>query len=115
MYKEITEEEIKDKIFDNKVGLYFCYSDIQLEKEIKKCQPNNFICKKCMEINKKLYNIKSDNLVNIKGRVSKMNRGSYHCFGRYLSGEPSTQIEDCISKFSCKACQMLNKYSTYYN
>ena len=112
--EELTEEEKKDKIFDDKVGLYFCYSDIQLEKEIKKCEPNNFICKKCMEINKKLYNIKSDYLINIKGRVSKINKGSYHCFGHYLSGYPSNQIEDCINKFSCKACQTLDKYFKYY-
>ena len=64
-----------------------------------------------MGINKKRYNIKNNYLINIKGRVAKINKGSYHCFGHFLCG---IQIEDCVSKFSCEACKMLDLYSSYY-
>lgn len=108
-------EKIKDNKFNQKVGLIFCEKNIQINtergKEIKKCSPNIFMCKTCMEKNKRLYNIKSKYLININGRVSKINKGSYHCFGHFLIGNT---IEDCISKFSCKACTLLNLYTEYY-
>ena len=64
-----------------------------------------------MEKNKKMYNIQSKYLININGRVAKMNKGKYHCFGHFSVGN---QIEDCISKFSCKACKNLDTLSNYY-
>ena len=67
-----------------------------------------------MEINKKKYNLKDKYLININGRVAKINKGSYHCFGHFLCGYNENQIEDCISKFSCKACKLLDEYSNYY-
>ena len=112
---ELPEEETQGEIFNQSVGLYFCGEEINLENEgkaeTKKCEANNFICKKCMETNKKLYNIKSKYLINIKGRVAKINKGGYHCFGHFLC---DSQIEDCITSFSCMACNLLNKYSYYY-
>ena len=69
------------------------------------------MCKKCMEINKKHYNIKNKYLININGRVAKINKGSFHCFGHYLIGN---QIEQCISTFSCKACKLLDFCSKYF-
>ena len=63
-----------------------------------------------MELNKKRYEIKSNYVINICGRVSKINKGSYHCFGHFLCGN---QIEDCINKFSCKACKLIDEYNIY--
>ena len=64
-----------------------------------------------MLINKRKYNLKNSYLININGRVTKKNKGSYNCFGHFLLGN---QIEDCISKFTCKACKMINYYFEYY-
>jgi len=111
---DLDNEETKFTKFNNSLGLYFCGKEIKIENEIKKCAPNEFICKECMEVNKKKYNIKNDCLININGRVAKINEGSYHCFGHFLCGSKGNQIEDCISLFSCKACKMLNLYSKYY-
>ena len=103
--------------YNDKLGLYFCGKDVQIklgdEIHIKKCKPNEFICKECMEINKKKYNINDKYLININGRVAKINKGSYHCFGHFLCVKDN-QIEDCISKFSCKACKLLDKYSKFF-
>ena len=104
--------------FYSTLGLYFCGKNIKLKfenkVEIKKCAPNEFICKDCMEINKKKYNLKQNYLININGRVAKINKGSYHCFGKFLSGIEGNQIEDCIKSFSCRACKILNYYSKYF-
>jgi hypothetical protein len=111
---DLDNEETKFTKFNNSLGLYFCGKEIKIENEIKKCAPNEFICKECMRVNKKKYNIKNDCLININGRVAKINEGSYHCFGHFLCGSKGNQIEDCISLFSCKACKMLYYYSKYY-
>ena len=87
---------------DKKVGIYFCGRKININNEIKICSKNNFICKECMKINKKMYNIKAQYLININGRVAKINYNKYHCFGRFLK---SNNIEDCITNFSCEACK----------
>lgn len=112
---ELTEKEKEGRSFNESVGLIFCGKEIKLEKDgktvIKKCEPNNFICKECMEVNKKYYNIKNTYLINIKGRVSKLNKGSFHCFGHFNC---ENHIEDCATKFSCKACEILNTYEDYY-
>ena len=108
---ELDDKEINITKFDNSRGLYFCEKEIKIKNETKICAPNKFICKECMEINKKKYNIKDNYLININGRVAKINKRSYHCFGHFLY---KTQIEDCISKFSCKACKLLDIYSSYY-
>ena len=118
--KNICEIDILIKenlnIYNNDFGLCFCYKNIEFkiesEKKTIKCEPNTFICDKCMEINKNIYNIKKNYLINIIGRVAKINKGSYHCFGHFLCGN---EIEDCITKFTCKGCKILNEYSKYYN
>jgi len=101
--------------FYEKFGLYFCGENvsIQIGNNInkKKCSPNQFMCKECMEINKKKYCISNKYLININGRVAKINKGKIHCFGHFLN---KNRIEDCISKFTCKACNMLDLYSNYY-
>ena len=108
--------EVNDSQCNSSLGLYFCGNteEITIENKvnIKKCLPNEFICKKCMLINKRKYNLKNSYLININGRVTKTNKGSHHCFGHFLVGN---QIEDCISKFTCKACKMINYYLKYYN
>jgi hypothetical protein len=113
-FNELSEKEKESRILYIEVGLYFCGKEVKLEniKELKKCSPNEFMCKNCMDINKKKYNIKNHYLINIKGRVSKINKNHYHCFGHFLYG---TQIEDCVNKFSCEACKMLDSISSYYN
>lgn len=110
---KLSENDVNNCIYYYYIGQYFCDKEIQLEKENqkKRCRPNEFMCKSCMDLNKKKYNLKNNYLINIKGRVAKVNKGSYHCFGKFLCGN---QIEDCISKFSCEACKMLDLYSSYY-
>ena len=97
------------------LGLYFCGKKEQIkignQIESKICKPNEFICKQCMDLNKQKYNLKKKYLININGRISKINKGSYHCFGNFLIGN---QIEQCITKFSCNACKNLNINSEYY-
>ena len=102
--------------FINELGLHFCgnlinYENNEGKKESKKCCPNEFICKDCMKLNKEEYFIKKDYLININGRVAKINKGKYHCFGHFFVGK---QIEDCINKFSCEACNILDSISNYY-
>ena len=96
-------------------GLYFCEKEEQIKIgdkiEYKICKPNEFICKQCMDLNKQKYNLKKSYLININGRVSKINKGSYHCFGNFLE---KNIIEQCINKFSCIGCKNLNNYSEYY-
>ena len=111
---DLDNNKINFTKFDNSRGLYFCGKENKIENENKICAPNEFICKECMEINKKRYNIKDKYLININGRVAKINKGSYHCFGKFLSSSKLNQIEDCIYKFGCKACKLLDKYSNYY-
>lgn len=104
-----------DEKFDQTLGLFFCGKELEIETENgienKKCEKNSFICKKCMEINKKKYGLKNNYLININGRVAKINKGKFHCFGHFLS---QNIIEDCIITFSCKACEIIDKYSDYY-
>ena len=110
--KNINIIDEKNSKFYKSLGLYFCGKEIKFESgESKFCEPDNFICKECMLINKKKYNIKNNYLINIKGRIAKINKGSYHCFGHFLCGQ---NIEDCIIKFTCKGCELLNNYSKYF-
>ena len=113
LYPEIPE--IKESKFRQNLGLFFCEKKIEVKnenkKEIKICSPNIFMCKECQQINKELYNIKSIYYINIYGRVAKLNKGGFHCFGHFLVGN---QIEDCINKFCCKGCEMINIYSKYF-
>ena len=110
---ELNDEDIGNCNYYPNLGLYFCGKEVKLEneKQLKKCCPNEFMCKSCMDINKKKYNIKNNFLINIKGRVTKMNNGSYHCSGHFLCGN---QNKYCISEFSCNACKMLDSYIKYY-
>ena len=110
---EINKEDIK---FHKQLGLYFCGNKENVPTEngiIKKfCAPNEFMCKDCMEKNKSFYSIKKKYLININGRVSKINKKKYHCFGHFIY---KNQIEDCITSFSCEACKMLDEFEQYYN
>ncbi len=115
MIIESTEQTIKNCDFNPIYGIYFCRKIIKIKTEngfdSKLCAPHNFLCRECMKINKKRYKIKNNYLININGRIAKINKGSYHCFGHFLCGN---QIEDCITNFSCKACKLLNYYSKNY-
>ena len=110
-----TNLKVKESQYYPLLGLYFCGKTVEIKIEnkvyTKKCMPNEFICKKCLLINKRKYNLKNSYIININGRVAKMNKGSYHCFGHFLSGN---QIEDCINRFSCKSCKLINEYLDYY-
>lgn len=107
--ENLAEEEKNKSIYYNSLGLFFCGQTIENvigdETQIKVCEPNKYMCKNCIERNKRKYNIKKNYLININGRVCKKNLGFYHCFGHFLCGN---QIEDCISKFQCKACQFIS-------
>ena len=114
--KDMIEINKNDKNFDIYLGLYFCGKTVELStkngKEKKKCSKNEFICKNCMKINKSNYHLKNNQLININGRVAKINKGKYHCFGRFLIG--NNIIEECIINFSCKACKLLDSISIIY-
>ena len=107
------DSEYKESKFNQILGLFFCGKNIKLnENTIKKCAPNEFICKNCIEINKKIYNLKDNYLINIYGRISKKNKGVYHCFGNFLE---NGKIKECITSYVCKGCSFLNSFSSYYN
>ncbi len=107
------DSEYKESKFNQILGLFFCGKNIKLnENTIKKCAPNEFICKNCIEINKKIYNLKDNYLINIYGRISKKNKGVYHCFGNFLE---NGKIKECITSYVCKGCSFLNSFSNYYN
>ena len=113
---DIGKEFLNDYKYEKALGLGFCGRSFEIRGangiEKKRCTPNEFICKQCMLINKKKYNLGNTFLININGRVAYINKGSYHCYGHFLIG---SQIEDCIIKFKCKACKMLDSFSEYYN
>ena len=110
---DIICSEYKESKYNQILGVFFCGKTIKLnENTIKKCAPNEFICKNCVERNKKIYNLKDHYLINIYGRVSKKNKGVYHCFGNFLV---NNKIEECLTSYVCKACSFLNSLSNYYN
>ena len=107
------EKSIKINNLEEPFGLHFCGKKVKLEGEIeiRECAPNNFICKECMEKNKKRYNLLDNYLININGRVSKNIKGKYHCFGTFVKG---ITFENCVNNFTCKACEILNSCQNYY-
>ena len=108
-----TNKEIKDNKYFQQIGIYFCEKDINLKDgQNKKCGPNDFMCNECMKKNKNIYNLKNNYMINIIGRIAKKNKGSYHCFGHFLI---DCKIEDCLSKFTCEGCKLLNLYSEYFD
>ena len=112
LQKEKKENYSVSNVGNTDLGLFFCGKKIIIKNnEEKKCSLNQFICLECMKYNKERYNIKDNYLININGRVSKINKGKYHCFGHFLNGD---LIEDCINKFICRACKLLQIYSEYY-
>lgn len=106
----------EEQNINEKNGLSFCGKNLEIKTEkgleTKKCSANEFICKECMQKNKEMYDIKRNYLINLNGRVAKINKGKYHCFGHFYEGKT---IQDCITKFSCNACKMLDTFSNYYN
>lgn len=110
----IDNKSIESKYFP-KLGLFFCGNNIEFKinnkEQIKKCEPNEFICKKCLELNKNIYKLEKHYLINILGRVAKINKGSYHCFGHFMV---NNELVECITRFTCKGCKLLNIYSKYY-
>ena len=108
-----TKNLIKANILDEPFGLHFCGKKIKLkgEIEIRECAPNNFICKECMEKNKKRFNLPDNYLININGRVSKIIRDKYHCLGTFGK---CNSFAFCNNGFTCKACEILNSCKNYY-
>ena len=108
----INNDIVIDDNYNNSLGLFFCGKEIILENnEIKKCCPNEMICRECMEKNKKRYKLKDRYSININGRAAKKYENNFHCFGHFIIGK---QIENCLDKFSCEACKLLDKYEKYY-
>ena len=108
----INNDIVIDDNYNNSLGLFFCGKEIILENnEIKKCCPNEMICRECMEKNKKRYKLKDRYSININGRAAKKYNNNFHCFGHFIIGK---QIENCLGKFSCEACKLLDKYERYY-
>ena len=108
----INEDILKDETYNESLGLFFCGKKIELnQKEVKRCCPNEIMCKECMNKNKNRYNLNNQYAININGRAARINNGKFHCFGHFSIGK---QIENCVNKFSCEACLLLNKYKSYY-
>ena len=108
----INNDIVIDDNYNISLGLFFCGKEIILENnEIKKCCPNEMICRECMEKNKKRYKLKNRYSININGRAAKKYNNNFHCFGHFIIGK---QIENCLDKFSCEACKLLDKYEKYY-
>jgi hypothetical protein len=108
--KDLDESKLNESL-----GLFFCGKNIEYNNENIICSPNNMICKNCMEKNRIRYNLKDKYLININGRVAKKTKNKdegFHCFGHFLIGK--IQIENCLNKFCCEACKLLNKYEKYY-
>ena len=116
IFKNFIDDKTIDSKYNSKLGLYFSGNNIELKLEneiiFKKCSPNEFICKKCIQINKNIYNLNKNYYINIYGRVSKINKGRYHCFGHFMIND---QIKECITNFCCKGCMQLNLYSEYFS
>ena len=116
---DLLETSVKEKNFGAKfykeLGLYFCERNIKIknENDCKICKPDIFMCKDCMKLNKIKYNLNNEYLINIYGRITKINKSKYHCFGHFKREE--NDFDDCITKFECKACKQLNEYKDYYN
>lgn len=105
--------EYKGSKFNQVLGLYMCGKEIKLNENLtKKCAPNEFICKDCIKLNREIYNLKDNYLINVYGRIAKKNKGSYHCFGHFLVDD---KIEECISSYTCNACSFLNSFCNYYH
>jgi hypothetical protein len=116
MVIDSNDRKVNDSEYNLIYGIYFCNKNVEVnigdKCETKKCGPNSFICSMCMKVNKIQYKIKSNYLININGRIAKKNKGSYHCFGHF---QCDNQIKDCITKYTCKACKLLNYYSKIYS
>ena len=51
------EDILKDETYNESLGLFFCGKKIELnQKEVKRCCPNEMMCKECMNKNKNRYN-----------------------------------------------------------
>ena len=110
-----TEVKKKDN-FNEKVGLYFCGKEIT-EKMNKKCEPDQMMCKDCMKKNKKYYHLDGHKslLININGRIcsNALKDRKFHCYGKF---KERNILNDCFdNKYTCKACQELNKNYAYYS
>lgn len=104
----------QDKNYYKSLGLCFCGNDIKIKDLKMTCAPNQFMCKECMKINKVQYNLSKDYLINMNGRVAKIKKGSYHCYGLFV-GEKESDLKNCSAKFTCTSCNLLNLYSEYYS
>ena len=113
-----SEEEPRNENYDSKYGFCFC------NKEIKEfnttCSPNKMMCNECMKENMEIYGlnkIKTENnvLININGRVAFDHHkdGKFRCGGKFEFGK---LYYNCYQKFTCKACRLLNEYTSknYY-
>ena len=108
----INNDIITDDKYEESYGLFFCGKQIELDnEENKKCCPHDMMCIYCMNKNKKRYILQSKYAININGRAAKKYNELFHCFGLFLVGN---QYENCVGKFSCEACKLLDKYKKYY-
>ena len=108
----INNDIITDDKYKESYGLFFCGKQIELDnEENKKCCPHDMMCIYCMNKNKKRYKLQSKYAININGRAAKKYNELFHCFGLFLVGN---QYENCVGKFSCEACKLLDKYKKYY-
>ena len=111
--KIFSDIELTTKNNNLEEPLDFCGKRVKLEGEleIRECSPNNFMCKSCMEKNKKKYNLPEKYLIGINGRLARIHKKKFHCFGIF---EDNKELNHCITSFTCKSCEILNLAKNYY-
>ena len=86
------------------------------------CSEGNCLCVKCMNYNVKTFGLKKGELYNKAGRIAKPENGEYHCeikFDKIIRnsvGQKFHSQKTCsyYSKYTCKECEILNKYKDIY-
>ena len=114
---KIPKIEIMNDQYKDEYGLFFCGRHI---KEFNKnCSPDEMICDECMKKNIEIYELNKNKyaehiLININGRVAinNLKDKKYHCVGKFIVGKEVNCC--CPGEFSCKACDSLNIFKTYY-
>ena len=85
------------------------------------CQKGNCLCVDCMELNRKKYNLKNDELINKSGKIAKLFKGNFYCNKHYeaiivnVIGRKFKKPSQChYPSEPCDDCKVLNKFKDVY-